>query len=139
MRRILASTGGTVAGIALLIALKPTHAAPPARAAAPEPSGSPAPSAGTVNGTFTGDAIETRFGPVQVRITVRNGKLAKVKVLQVPSTRGPEPEIARVAVPQLNKAAVTAGNARIDSISGATYTSEGYRESLQSALDEAGV
>nr|WP_237418089.1 FMN-binding protein [Actinomadura rayongensis] len=119
--------------------MKPTHTAPPARAAAPEPSGSTTSAGKTTGGTFTGKVVHTRYGPVQVKITVRNGRLAKVKVLQVPSTRGPEPEIARVAVPQLNKAAVAAGTARIDTISGATYTSEGYRESLQSALDKAGV
>ncbi|WP_019631659.1 FMN-binding protein [Actinomadura atramentaria] len=151
MRRILLSTGTTAAGIAALVALKPGHTAAPAATptasgaasgAASGPAASPTTSAASgsgVSGTFTGDPAETPYGPVQVQITMKDGKLTKATVLQVPSEHGPEREIVEFDVPRLNAAAVAAGSARIDTISGATYTSEGYRTSLQSALDRAGA
>lgn len=87
--------------------------------------------------TVTGSAIDTRYGPVQVRVTLTSGRLSKVDVLQYPSDTNRDEEINSYALPQLNQEAIAAGNARIDSVSGATYTSEGYTRSLQSALDQA--
>jgi uncharacterized protein with FMN-binding domain len=88
-------------------------------------------------GTVTGDAVQTQYGPVQVRITVAGGKITKAETVQAPSG-GQSTNITANAVPKLNQAAVAAGNADIDAVSGATYTSNGYKESLQSALDQAG-
>ncbi|GAA0264487.1 hypothetical protein GCM10009527_070650 [Actinomadura nitritigenes] len=76
---------------------------------------------------------------MQVEITTSGGKLKAVRVLQVPSENGRDREIAGFAVPQLTQEALKAGNAHIDAVSGATYTSEGYIRSLQSALDAAHV
>ncbi|MDL4815551.1 FMN-binding protein [Actinomadura opuntiae] len=145
MRRALITTGSTVAGIVLLLSFKPHHSTTAkAAAAAPQTTGTPAPApsstttaAGKAGGTYKGDVIDTRWGPVQVEITMANGKLTAVKVLQVPTENPRDREINQFAVPQLTQEALAAGSARIDSVSGATYTSEGYIQSLQSALDAA--
>jgi uncharacterized protein with FMN-binding domain len=89
--------------------------------------------------TYDGSATSTRFGDVQVQITVTNGKIIKAAALQVPSSNGRDQEINAYAVPILNKEVVTAQSAQIDTVSGATYTSDGYLTSLQSALDKAGL
>ena len=87
----------------------------------------------TVNGTSEG----TRYGPVQVRITVRGHRLTTVTAVVYPSSGGRDREISSFALPQLEQEAIAAQSARIDTVSGATFTSDGYRRSLQSALDAA--
>ncbi|WP_405946836.1 FMN-binding protein [Streptomyces prunicolor] len=87
--------------------------------------------------TVTGDVVSTEYGPVQVRITVAGGKITKADAVQAPSG-GTSDQKTALAVPKLNQEAVAAGNANIDSVSGASYTSGGYKKSLQSALDKAG-
>ena len=96
----------------------------------------PETSAGT---TYAGDAVSTRYGDVQVEITVADGKVTAARVLQVPWNDHRDQEINAAAVPILNEEAVAAQDADIDMVSGATYTSEGYVGSLQSALDRAGL
>jgi uncharacterized protein with FMN-binding domain len=96
-------------------------------------------SSSTSDGTYTGEAIQTRFGPVQVEITVVDGKVAKSVVTQVPWNDHRDQEINGYAVPILGDEAVQAQSADIDMVSGATYTSEGYIQSLQSALDQANL
>jgi len=76
---------------------------------------------------------------VQVQITVTNGKLTGVTAIDYPWNNGRDQEINSQAIPALNQEALAAGNAKIDMISGATYTSTGYIDSLQSALDKAGL
>ncbi|MEV5902485.1 FMN-binding protein [Streptomyces sp. NPDC052127] len=88
------------------------------------------------SGTFTGDAAQTQYGAVQVRITVAAGKITKAEAVQAPKG-GTSDQKTELAVPKLNAAAVAAGSADIDTVSSATYTSEGYKKSLQSALDKA--
>ncbi|MGO4458129.1 FMN-binding protein [Streptomyces sp. M-16] len=143
MRRTAVTTAATVTGIVSLLALKPHQAARPAVSAqspaAPDPttgaaSGTTGPSR---SGTFTGDVIDTRYGPVQVAVTISGGRLTAVEVLRVPSENRRDREIASYAVPRLTDEAIGAQNARIDAVSGATYTSEGYTRSLQSALDKS--
>ncbi|MFE6330464.1 FMN-binding protein, partial [Streptomyces sp. NPDC057838] len=87
--------------------------------------------------TLTGSVAQTEYGPVQVRITVAGGKITKAEAVQAPKG-GRSDQITAASVPRLNQAAVTTGTAQIDSVSGATYTSAGYKKSLQSALDQAG-
>ena len=87
----------------------------------------------TVNGTSAG----TRYGPVQVRVTVRSHRLVAVTALAYPSSGGRDREISGFALPQLEQEAIAAQSAQIDTVSGATFTSDGYRRSLQSALDAA--
>ena len=88
---------------------------------------------------MTGDAIDTRYGAVQVQITVTNGKLTAVNAVQYPQQERKDQEINAYAIPVLAKEALAAGSAKIDIVSGATYTSDGYANSLQSALDKAGL
>ncbi|MFC8872630.1 FMN-binding protein [Streptomyces sp. NPDC057148] len=87
--------------------------------------------------TLTGAVAQTQYGPVQVRVTVSGGKITGAEAVQAPKG-GQSDQVTADSVPQLNQAAITAGNADIDTVSGATYTSAGYKQSLQSALDQAG-
>ena len=107
-----------------------------ANAAAPSQSSAAAAPAAQAK-TVTGDVATTMYGPVQVRITVANGKITKAEAVQAPSG-GTSDQKTALAIPKLNQEAVAAGNANIDSVSTATYTSGGYKKSLQSALDKAG-
>jgi uncharacterized protein with FMN-binding domain len=112
-----------------------------APAAPAQPSAQPSQpaggSAGTAAKTVTGAVSQTQYGPVQVRITVSGGKITKAEAVQAPKG-GTSDQKTALSVPKLNQEAVAAGSADIDSVSGATYTSEGYKKSLQSALDQAG-
>ncbi|MEW1865636.1 FMN-binding protein [Streptomyces sp. NPDC088194] len=155
-RRVLLSTLVTVSGMLLLLGLKPhTTAGAAAAAGAPGAGGAatppavPAPSAsatapsagsGGTTGTRTvqGDTIQTRYGPVQLRVTLNAGRITAVSAVQVPDSGPRDQEITGFAVPQLTQEAIAAQSAHIDTVSGATYTSEGYIQSLQSALDKAG-
>ncbi|MDU0328242.1 FMN-binding protein [Microbacterium sp. KSW2-21] len=100
-------------------------------------SGAQTSSSGLADGTFTGQAANTRFGPVQVQITVSGGAITDVQVPQYPSESGRDQQINSRALPVLVKETVQAQSAQVDMVSGATYTSTGYRTSLQSALDQA--
>jgi uncharacterized protein with FMN-binding domain len=91
------------------------------------------------SGTFDGDAVVTRFGVVQVRITVADGRIASVEAVQVPDRDRHDRLINDRAVPILNAEAVKAQSAQVDLVSGATLTSHGYAQSLQSAIDRAGA
>ena len=83
--------------------------------------------------------MQTRWGPVQVQITVECGQIRVADVLQVPMANHHDQQINSRAVPILNAEAVDAQSADIDMVSGATDTSEGYLSSLQSAIDKAGL
>jgi uncharacterized protein with FMN-binding domain len=87
--------------------------------------------------TFAGEAVDTRFGPVQVQITVTDAAITAVDVLQVPMEDRHDQMINSRAVPVYNEEAVEAQSADIDVVSGATVTWEGYTQSLQSAIDAA--
>lgn len=145
LRRIVLASAATVSGMVLLLSLKP-HSTPAVALAVPAPSGSSsaaAPSGGsgatasTGTKTVTGDTVQTRWGPVQVRITVRSGRLTEVTAVTYPTENPRDQEINSYALPRLRSEALQAQSANIDTVSGATYTSDGYRQSLQSALDSA--
>lgn len=87
--------------------------------------------------TATGQTIQTRYGPVQVRIVETAGRLTDVTAIQLPNADSHSSDIAAAAAPILRSEALRANSARIDIVSGATYTSDGYAQSLQSALDNA--
>ena len=89
--------------------------------------------------TYSGSVAQTRWGPVQIKITVQDGKLTKVTVLQQPNGNRRDQEINDQALPILIDETVSAQSAKIDMVSGATVTSEGYLQSLQAAIDEAGI
>lgn len=132
-----ASKPTTIASPHITTSAPPGKSTPPGRSAQPGKSTPPGRSAGT--GTFTGDAIDTQYGPVQVAATLTQGKLTSVRVLLVPDQAGRDQQIAAYAVPRLTQEALDAQSAHIDSVSGASYTSQGYLQSLQSALDKAGA
>jgi uncharacterized protein with FMN-binding domain len=92
---------------------------------------------GSRSGSFDGSVAQTRWGPVQVRITVGNGRITEVTALQVPDGNFRDQQINTFAVPLLRQEALQTQNAEIDTVSGATVTSDGYRESLQAAIDAA--
>ncbi|MEW2285922.1 FMN-binding protein [Streptomyces sp. NPDC047841] len=143
LRRIVLASAATVSGMVLLLALKP-HTAPTLASAStrsPAASSSPAHGSGSASGTATatGDTVQTRWGPVQVRVTVRDGRLTDVTAVSYPQDNPRDQEINSYALPQLRREALAAQSAEIDTVSGATYTSDGYRQSLQSALDSAGL
>lgn len=156
MRRVILAICATAAGLVLLLTFK-THtqsAAPgtsPAAAlgspspgtsgaaggAPPGSTGAAAP-AGTAK-TVTGAAWPTIYGPVQVQVTVKAGKVTAVTAVVYPTGTPRDAQINAFAIPQLNSEALAAGSAKIDTVSGATYTTGGYVGSLQNALDKAGI
>jgi uncharacterized protein with FMN-binding domain len=145
MKRVILAIAGTVSGLVLLLGFK-THPAAGTGSGAGAGAVAPEPTSGSTGGTtkpsgtrtVTGDTIDTRWGPVQVQVTLNGGKITKVQALRLPDGNPRDLEINDFAVPQLDQEALAAQSARIDAVSGATYTSEGYTQSLQSALDKAG-
>ena len=147
----------TALGLVLLFSFKTpatvplrTGGAPPSIAAADGPSGRPAETStpGRVGGTpkptsnggtvtITGDDVPNQFGDVQLQVTFSNGKIADIKALQLPYDRRRSAEISQYAEPLLRSEALQAQSAQIDLVSGATYTSDSYAQSLQSAIDKA--
>ena len=107
-----------------------------APAAAPAPA-APAPAA-RPTGTFTGSTVQTRFGPVQVSVTIANGTITEVTALQLTNDGGRSVAISAQAAPILRSEVLSAQSAKVSNVSGATYTSKGYTTSLQAALDTAG-
>ncbi|MGO4301898.1 FMN-binding protein [Leifsonia sp. RAF41] len=106
--------------------------------ATPSPSASasaaaPAPSATTV---ITGSAIDTRYGVVQVKVTFSGTTITAVDTVQSPDRDGRDIEINNQALPILQQEVLSSQSASIDTVSGATYTSEGYIQSVQSAIDQ---
>jgi uncharacterized protein with FMN-binding domain len=93
----------------------------------------------TSSSTYTGDSASTRWGPVQVEITVADGTITDVSVIDYPNGNGKDQQINARALPVLVQETLDSQSADIDMVSGATVTSDGYLESLQSALDEAGL
>ena len=165
MRRVILAIVGTADGLVVLLSFK-THstsaaATPPAaisgtsgtsgtsgQASTPagssggssssSASSSPSSIAGAAK-TVTGTAADTIYGPVQVQITVKNGKVTAAQAVQYPQGSPRDQQINSYAIPVLNQEAVSASSASIDAVSGATYTSGGYVTSLQSALDKAAL
>ncbi|MEV5005105.1 MULTISPECIES: FMN-binding protein [unclassified Streptomyces] len=144
LRRVVLASAATVSGLVMLLSLKP-HT-PPQIAADPAPApssgsstsgGSGAAGRSTGTRTVTGETMQTRWGPVQVRVTLAGGRITDVTALAQPSGNPRDREISGYAIPQLRREALAAQSASIDTVSGATYTSDGYRRSLQSALDAA--
>jgi uncharacterized protein with FMN-binding domain len=137
------NTGGP-ASIGEAAGPSPTTAGVVGPSARPGPTSSPgrvgATPRPTANGgtiTVTGDDVPNQFGDVQVQATFTNGKLTAVKALQLPFDRRRSAEISQYAEPVLRSEALQAQSAQIDLVSGATYTSDSYAQSLQSAIDKA--
>lgn len=145
MRRIVLWLASTITIVVLLFGYHTSTDKTSSAATVPGTSGptTAAPQATTDSGstnikTYTGSVAQTRWGPVQVKITVQAGKITKVAVLQQPNGNHRDAEINSQALPILINDTLQAQSANIDMVSGATVTSAGYVESLQAALDEAG-
>jgi uncharacterized protein with FMN-binding domain len=151
MRRVLFAIGGTIAGLVMLLSFK-THGAPAtgSASAAGAGTGTSGPADGgsgqsstqsTGGGTIaggqqiTGNVANTAYGPVQVRLTVKNSRIVKVAIVEQPSSTAHDIQIGDYAFPKLEAETISMQSAHIDMVSGATYTSRGYIQSLQSALD----
>ena len=156
MRRAVIVLGTTAAGLAALLSFK-THslAAPAASAGAPAPSAGTSSPAGSTAGqaasathrgsstapaaarTVTGAVASTEHGPMQVQLTLAGTKITKVTLLQRTNDGAESDQIDAYAIPKLTSETLAAQSAHIDAVSGASYTSSGYIQSLQSALDKA--
>jgi uncharacterized protein with FMN-binding domain len=132
-------TGSTTSGVAE-VAPPTSEVAPTAGTTpttAPTPTPATAVTSGYADGTYTGDLVSMRFGAVQVEVTIAGGTITDVTALQLPAGDHHSAGISEQAAPILREEALTAQSAEIDLLSGATYTSEAYAASLQSALDAA--
>lgn len=109
-----------------------SHTSPPTT---PPTTAAPRPTTRTV----TGQAVDNQYGTVQVQITVQGHTITDVEAVQLPSDRARSAYISQQAGPLLRQEALQAQSAQIDGVSGATYTSQSYAQSLQSALDSAGI
>jgi uncharacterized protein with FMN-binding domain len=160
MKRVLFSITATIVGLVALLSFKtpghrlsspgalpaaalPNQPAGNGRAGTPTTSAPPQPggrsSAAAAGGKFAGAAVQTRYGVVQVQVTVSANRIAAVNFLQLTAYDARSQDINSQAGPILLQETLSAQSARIDTVSGATYTSEGYLQSLQSALDRAGL
>ena len=150
MRRAPIVIGATVAGTAGVLAFHaqaPT--VPTATAAAvamtsaattPTTTSGTSTSSGssTASGTATGAAIDTQYGAAQVRVTVRNGTIVKLEALQLQGNDPRSVQISGSAAPVLQEEVLAKQTAAVDAVSGATFTSASYMQSVQSALDKLG-
>jgi uncharacterized protein with FMN-binding domain len=91
----------------------------------------------TASRTLTGAVENTQYGPMQVQVTLTGTKITKITVLQHTNDGEESAQIDSTALPKLTAEALAAQSARIDAVSGASYTSSGYIQSLQNALDKA--
>jgi uncharacterized protein with FMN-binding domain len=152
MRRSPIVLAATVAGTAGVLAFHPhastaptataataaTTATTPASAPARATTSTTASSSSSASGTATGDSISTQYGPVQVRVTVNDGKITAIQGLVLTGNDPRSAQISSFAEPTLKQEALSKQSAAIDAVSGATFTSAGYAQSLQSALDKLG-
>jgi uncharacterized protein with FMN-binding domain len=161
MRRLVLATLGLIAGVTVLLSLKsgpgvtrsggPVLAEPPvvpSGPVGPPPSGEPMPSSdpsgeapgGSPDGmTFVGDSVYTEFGYVTVQITVVDGRITDVVAVEMPTDEARSAALSERVAPILRERALAAQSASFDTASGATWTSEAYQQSLQSALVKAGL
>jgi uncharacterized protein with FMN-binding domain len=136
MRRAPMVITATAAGLAGVLGFH-THSRPLSGATAGAPAATaPAPSGGGAARQLTGADAPNQYGDVQVQVTVTGGKITQVTALQLPDGDGRSQEISSFAGPELAQQALAAQSANIDGVSGATYTSQSYRSSLQSAIDQ---
>ena len=143
MRRIVFAIMSTITALVLLFSYRTSTSSallagsPVAQLGGSRSSSQNGSASQSGSGTYTGDAVDTRWGPVQVRITVQGGKITSSDAVQYPQNNGRDVQINGYALPILGQEAVQQQSASIDTVSGATVTSDGYLQSLQSAIDQA--
>ena len=131
------TTGSNSASTARATSPAPTPSVAAAPAAPTAPAAPAAPAA--PGGTFTGNSVSTQYGSVQVQVVVANGKITDVKALHLTDDGGRSVQISNSAAPILRSEVLSSQSARVSTVGGATYTSDAYLTSLQSALDQAGL
>jgi len=153
MRRIVIAIGSTLTGLVLLFSwptsLNRTVASTGTGSTAGTSTGTsssagtgtaaPAPTVESVTATYTGAAVSTRYGDVQVQITVTDGVITAADAIAYPNRDHQSQQISSWAVPALNDEVLATQNASIQMVSHATYTSKAYASSLQDALDQASL
>jgi len=143
MRRIVFAIMSTITALVLLFSYRTSTSSallagsPVAQLGGSRSSSQNGSASQSGSGTYTGDAVDTRWGPVQVRITVQGGKITSSDAVQYPQNNDRDVQINGYALPILGQEAVQQQSASIDTVSGATVTSDGYLQSLQSAIDQA--
>lgn len=137
MKRVILALATTAAGLILLLSYKTAANKTQVSTGGPAPTSTAAtgPSGGSSRSVL-GDVADTRWGPVQIKVTSSGGKIVDVQAVQYPNGNSRDAEINSQALPMLRSEALKAQSAQIDMISGATVTSQGYLQSLQSALDK---
>jgi uncharacterized protein with FMN-binding domain len=160
MRRVILAVTGTIAGLVALLSFKSHVPSAPVAATTGGTGGTSSSSSSASGGGQTevvpgafpqgsiarnlpagetavdGKVASTSYGPVQIQLIKRNGKIVKVAVLMQPTNTLNDVQIGKFAFPKLISETLAAQNGKIDAVSGATYTSAGYIQSLQSALDK---
>lgn len=143
-RKVVFALAGTATGALLLIGAKgaqsDTSAGPTTAAVRlADVSSVPAPSASPAIGdyTVTGKVVQTPFGPVRVKATILDGRIEDMTAIETPTLHAFSIELNKFATPILRKETLAAQSAKIDVVSGATYTSDAYAQSLQAALVDA--
>ena len=141
MRRSPIVLTATVAGTAGVLAFHPHSPAvqTATASAAPTPTATSASTTSTqASGTATGDSIATQYGNAQVRVTVKDGKIVKVQALELQGDDPRSVQISSSAEPVLQQEVLANQTAAVDAVSGATFSSASYMQSVQSALDTLG-
>jgi uncharacterized protein with FMN-binding domain len=145
---IFASTALLVIGWqAGSVALAPSARQSPTTAATTTTTTSPSTSsaaptavaAGPADGTYTGESVRTRFGSVQVAVTIASGSITDVAAVHLTDADGRSVQISNRAAPILRDEVIASQSAKVSNVSGATYTTDAYLTSVQSALDQAGL
>ncbi len=144
MRRIALWASTTVTVLVLLFGYHTSTSGPTVTDVYAAGTPAPTTSGASTNGastsrTVTGSVAQTRWGPVQVALTVTDSSITGVSVPRYPTGNSRDREINSRALPILVKETMSAQSAKVDMVSGATVTSNGYLQSLQSALDQAGL
>ena len=149
MKRALLIAGGTVGGLGAVLSITPpqfgtsTGVAGGIQKQSSAPStpapATPAPATVGASGTFMGDSVNTQFGPVQVQVTISNGKITNVSVPVYPRSSGRDQQINSQAIPWLIEETMKAQSSNIQGVGGASYTSQGFYDSLVTALAKAGM
>jgi uncharacterized protein with FMN-binding domain len=144
MNRSILIAGGCVVGLGGILLVTPPNFGSSnngfsGSSAIPSTSKTTTATSKGISGTFAGDANITPYGPVQVQITVKNGKITAAKALQVPNNTFRDKSINSQAIPYLIQETLTTQTANIQGVGGASYTSAGWHQSLASALAKAGM
>ncbi|CAN5195691.1 FMN-binding protein [Frigoribacterium sp. UYMn621] len=140
---VTAATGGPTASTSTGSSSGTSTGTAPAPAASAAPTttapAAAAPATTAKSGTFTGSDVSTPFGNVQVKVVVANGKITNVTPLHLTDNGGRSVQISNYAAPILRSEVLSSQSSQVSSVGGATYTSDAYLTSLQSALDQAGI